>query len=80
MWCLSEKRSVRVQFINFFRRLMEKARGIRQLWLSGDTTVRYPPGLYPPNMPKLADVVSWQRIVQCLFAGSSPQGRRVATE
>jgi hypothetical protein len=59
MWCLSEKRSVRMQFINFFRRLMEKARGIRQLWLSGDATVRYPPGLYPPNMPKLADVVGW---------------------
>lgn len=28
MWCLSEKRSVRVQFIRFFKSLMQKARAV----------------------------------------------------
>ena len=55
MWCLSEKRSVRVEFIRFFRALMQKAREVRERWKLGDVTVPYPPGLYPPSMPKLAN-------------------------
>jgi len=57
MWCLSEKRSVRVEFIRFFRALMQKARAVREQWKLGDVTVPYPPGLYPPSMPKLANVL-----------------------
>jgi hypothetical protein len=57
MWCLSEKRSVRVQFIQFFKELMRKARAVRQRWKLGDITVAYPPGLYPPSMPKLANAL-----------------------
>jgi REP element-mobilizing transposase RayT len=55
MWCLSEKRSVRVEFIRFFKALMQKARAVRERWKLGDVTVPYPPGLYPPSMPKLAN-------------------------
>jgi hypothetical protein len=58
MWCLSEKRSMRVEFIRFFRALMQKARAVRQRWKLGDVTVPYPPGLYPPSMPKLANVLA----------------------
>jgi hypothetical protein len=58
MWCLSEKRSVRVEFIRFFKALMQKARAVRELWKLGDVTVPYPPGLYPPSMPKLANVLA----------------------
>jgi hypothetical protein len=54
MWCLSEKRSVRVEFIRFFRALMQRARAVREMWRLGDMTVPYPPGLHPPSMPKLA--------------------------
>ena len=57
MWCLSEKRRVRVQFIKFFRALMETARAIRKRWHLGDITVPYPPGLFPPSMPKLANAL-----------------------
>jgi REP element-mobilizing transposase RayT len=57
MWCLSEKRSVRVAFIRFFKALMQKAREVRERWKLGDVTVPYPPGLYPPSMPKLANVL-----------------------
>jgi hypothetical protein len=48
---------VRVQFIKFFRALMETARAIRKRWHLGDITVPYPPGLFPPSMPKLANAL-----------------------
>ena len=57
MWCLSEKRSVRVEFIRVFKALMQRARAVREKWKLGDVTVPYPPGLYPPSMPKLANVL-----------------------
>jgi hypothetical protein len=57
MWCLSEKRSVRAEFIRFFKALMQRARAVRERWKLGDVTVPYPPGLYPPSMPKLANVI-----------------------
>ncbi len=53
--CLSEKRSVRVKFIESFRRLMDKAREVRDMWKKGHVAVPYPPGLYPPSMPRLAN-------------------------
>jgi REP element-mobilizing transposase RayT len=55
MWCLSEKRSVRVRFIESFKVLMDKAREVRDMWRQGRVTVPYPPGLYPPSMPRLAN-------------------------
>lgn len=57
MWCLSEKRSVRSEFIRFFKALMLKARAVRERWRMGDVSVPYPPGLYPPSMPKLANAL-----------------------
>lgn len=57
MWCLSERRSVRMAFIEFFRNLMAKARAVRERWQAGETWLRYPPGLFPPSMPKLANVL-----------------------
>ena len=57
MWCLSEKRSVRMEFIRYFRELMQTARAVRERWKLGDFSVPYPPGLYPPSMPKLANML-----------------------
>jgi REP element-mobilizing transposase RayT len=57
MWCLSEKRSIRVQFIRFFKALCQTARAVRERWKLGAVTVPYPPGLYPPSMPKLANAL-----------------------
>jgi hypothetical protein len=56
MWCLADKRSLRTAFIKFFKKLMATARSVREKWRQGDTSVRYPPGLFPPSMPKLANV------------------------
>jgi hypothetical protein len=38
------------------KKLMATARAVRERWRQGDTSVRYPPGLFPPSMPKLANV------------------------
>jgi hypothetical protein len=56
MWCLADKRSLRISFIAFFKKLMATARAVRERWRQGDISVRYPPGLFPPSMPKLANV------------------------
>ncbi len=56
-WCLSHKRALRAQFIRMLKRLRRDARAVLALWRLGDTSAKYPPGLYPPSMPKLADVV-----------------------
>lgn len=57
MWCLSDRRSLRVEFIRAFKKLRQEARRVLSLWRTGDLSVPYPPGLYPPSMPKLANVV-----------------------
>jgi hypothetical protein len=56
-WCLSEKRSIRARFIAFLKELFKKARAIRERWKRGEVTAPYPAGLYPPSMPKLANVI-----------------------
>lgn len=57
MWCLSEKRSVRVKFIDFLKGLFQAARAVRARWMQGDFSVRYPLGLYPPSIPKLGEPI-----------------------
>jgi hypothetical protein len=59
MWCLSERRNLRIAFITFFKKLMRRARAVREKWKIGDFTVPYPPGLHPPSMPKLANVIGY---------------------
>ncbi len=57
MWCLSEKRAVRVKFIRFLKNLFQSAREVQERWVLGDFSVPYPLGLYPPSMPKLAEPI-----------------------
>lgn len=59
MWCLSDRRAVRIRYIQEFKRLRQKARAVLAKWRMGDMSERYPPGLYPPSMPKLANVVAF---------------------
>ncbi len=55
MWCLSEERSLRKAFIEFLGKLMAEARQVQRRWRIGEFSVPYPPGLYPPCMPKLVE-------------------------
>lgn len=58
MWCLSDDRSLRIEHIQLLKKLKQEARRVLALWRAGDTSVRYPPGLYPPSMPRLANVIA----------------------
>jgi hypothetical protein len=58
MWCLSESRKVRQHYISFLKGLMFSAREVARRWKLGDFSVSYPPGLYAPCMPRLANVMS----------------------
>jgi hypothetical protein len=60
-WCLSEKRSARVEFIKSLKAQMAEARVVRKLWMKGHTSRLYPPGLHPPSMPKLANSLTMLR-------------------
>lgn len=55
MWCLSDDVSLRIRFINHLKNLIEAARLTLERWRCGDLSFRYPLGLYPPLMPKLAE-------------------------
>lgn len=55
MWCIADRRRIRVPFINFLKQQFSRAREIRKLWFVGDYSQPYPLGLYPPSMPKLAE-------------------------
>lgn len=55
MWCLTEDRTLRREFIRFFDSISREARAILQRWRRGDFSARFPLGLYPPSFPKLAE-------------------------
>ena len=57
MICLGTDRQDRVGFIEFVKSLISEAREIYEQWKVGNIHLPYPPGLYPPAMPKLANVV-----------------------
>lgn len=55
MCCLTEDRATRIAFISFIKSLYDKARAVAARWKLGDFSVPFPPGLYPPSMPKLIE-------------------------
>lgn len=55
MWCICVDKEKRREFIRWIKKLLVEAREVLDLWRSGDRSVPYPPGLYPPSMPKTAE-------------------------
>ena len=55
MHCLSDDIQLRVEFIDFLKDLYVKATEVLAQWRQGNLTARFPLGLYPPCMPKLAE-------------------------
>jgi REP element-mobilizing transposase RayT len=55
MHCLSDDIKLRVEFIEFLKDLYAKARDVLAQWRQGNLSARFPLGLYPPCMPKLAE-------------------------
>ena len=60
MICLGSTKQIRAPFIAHVKELIERAREVRLEWLRGNITVPYPLGLYPPALPKRAEVLVFE--------------------
>jgi REP element-mobilizing transposase RayT len=58
MWCLADSSEERVSFINYLKDLIAEAKRIYRKWFLGDFSEPYPLGLYPPAMPKQAEIIN----------------------
>ncbi len=57
MWCISGDIPLRIAFIRFIKTLRKKAYEVRQQWIRGNWTEPFPPGLFPPCIPPLANLL-----------------------
>ena len=57
MWCICDDVELRKMFIAWVKSLRTKARETYARWKMGDRTAEYPPGMFPPSFPKLANLV-----------------------
>jgi REP element-mobilizing transposase RayT len=55
MWCICQDKDLRKKFIRTARGLAQRAREVFEMWKTGDFSVLFPPGLFPPCMPKLME-------------------------
>ena len=56
MYCISSDVPLRKQFIQMVKELVAQAADVLKEWRKGNF-VPYPPGLYPPSFPKLANIL-----------------------
>ena len=57
MWCICCDKELRRRFISFIKELVLRAREVYKSWCMGNYNQPFPPGLYPPAMPKLVEPV-----------------------
>ena len=57
MWCICGNIPIRIAFIAFIKQLVLQARDIRLAWARGDFSRPFPPGLFPPCPPRLANLM-----------------------
>jgi REP element-mobilizing transposase RayT len=57
MWCVCANIHVRIAFIAFVKQLVLQARDVRRAWARGDFSCPFPPGLFPPCPPILANLL-----------------------
>ena len=57
MWCICDDIPLRVEFIAFIKELRRKARQVWKKWNEGDYSARYPIGLFPPSLPRNANLL-----------------------
>jgi REP element-mobilizing transposase RayT len=59
MWCICRDVEMRKRFIAEVKRRVRIAREVFKRWQIGDFSVEYPPGLYPPSMPKRVEALGF---------------------
>ena len=57
MWCICSNVPLRVAFINFIKDLRARAKEVKHRWLNGGWMEPFPPGLFPPCLPALANII-----------------------
>lgn len=57
MLCISSNKESRRSFIKWIKGLISKAREVLARWRLGDYSQPYPLGLYPPSMPRTAELI-----------------------
>jgi hypothetical protein len=55
MLCVSSSPNMRKRFIGTFRRLCERCRQVFIEWKCGNFSVPFPPGMFAPHFPRLAN-------------------------
>ena len=60
MWCICRDRKLRIQFIQQVKILLTEARQVLEKWKLGDTEAKYPLGLFPPSMPRQANLLYFE--------------------
>ena len=59
MLCIGSSKNIRRSFLNEIYALIDEAKTVYANWKKGDYSIPYPPGLFPPSMPKLVEAVSF---------------------
>ena len=67
MWCICSNIPLRVAFIHFIKDLRARAKEVKHRWLNGGWMEPFPPGLFPPCLPTLANIIP-SYIQRCLAA------------
>lgn len=57
MICLSTNKELRQDFIAQFKRLRDICRATFRRWQQGETGIPFPPGMFPPHLPRMANFV-----------------------
>ena len=58
MWCLCDDPVLRAAYINWAKSIKKQARAVYERWKQGDFSVSYPPGVFPPAVPKLSNMTA----------------------
>lgn len=57
MICLSTFKELRQSVISAFRRVCDRCREVYASWKKGDLSIPYPPGMFAPHPPRLANML-----------------------
>lgn len=56
-YCISTQKTLRVKVIQYIKVLIEKGKKVLEEWRQGNTSLRFPVGLCPPSMPRMANLM-----------------------
>jgi REP element-mobilizing transposase RayT len=56
MWCISDDKDLRIRYIQWAKSIKQRARDVYERWKVGDFTLPFPPGVFTPTRPMLANM------------------------